>query len=189
MAEILKNSVCYLAGPIDFEESLGKEYRQIIKEKCTDKGLKIKFLDPTNKLTGLSKDVGDEQAQIKKFKKNKDWKGLRQLMKRIVKEDLRQVDLSDFLIVMVNTDIHMCGTYHELITAELQRKPILTIVKGGKHKAPAWLFGILNHEYMFNNIDECIDYLAKLNSGQRYLNNKWILFRHELDKLSHPIVE
>lgn len=183
MCGILDGSVCYLAGPIDFDETLGVAYRQRIKTLCKEKGLKIKFLDPTNKITGLTGDVGEEQAQILKFKKEKDWASLRKLMKKIVKQDLRQVDFSDFIIVMVDQKVHMCGTYHEMLTAEWERKPVLVICKGGKETAPAWLFGILDYKYMFDSIEECIDFLSKLDSGERYLNRKWVLFRKELENL------
>lgn len=185
MSEILTNSVCYLAGPIDFDKDLGVSYRQYIKEECKRRGLKIKFLDPTRKITGLSKDVGEEQEQIRKMKASKDWHGLRRMMKRIVKEDLRQVDLSDFIILLVDVKTHMCGSYHEMLTAEWERKPVLTIVKGGKDTAPSWLYGILNHRYMYNSADECIDFLVRINEGKAHLNNKWVLFRQELDKLNH----
>jgi len=183
MCNRLESAVCYLAGPIDFDPDLGVGYRQRIKELCIEANIKLKFLDPTHKLTGLSKDVGQEQNKIQRYKRNQDWKNLRLFMKRIVKEDLRQVDLSDFLIVMVDTSVHMCGTYHELLTAESQRKPVLVITKGGKDKAPAWLFGIIRHEYMFDSIEQCVAHLEKLNNGWEKLNDKWILFRKELDNL------
>lgn len=180
---VLDGAICYLAGPIDFDENLGVDYRKQIKEKCKDNDLKIKFLDPTHKIGNLVHDVGVEQDKIKELKTNKDWPNLRKMMKKIVKQDLRQVDLSDFIIVMIDTKVHMCGTYHELLTAEWQRKPILAICKGGKQNAPSWLFGILDHKYMFDTIDECLDHLVKLDRGESYLNRKWILFRKELDTL------
>jgi len=183
MCNRLDGAVCYLAGPFDFDPDLGVGYRQKIKELTHDKNINLKFLDPTHKLTGLSKDVGQEQNKIQNYKRKNDWKNLRLFMKRIVKEDLRQVDLSDFVIVMVDTSVHMCGTYHELLTAESQRKPVLVIVKGGKEKAPAWLFGVIRYDYMFDSIEECVEHLNRLNTGEEKLNDKWILFRKELENL------
>jgi nucleoside 2-deoxyribosyltransferase len=180
--KILDKSVCYLAGPIDFDETLGVSFRQQIMEEAKKRKMGIKFLDPTHKLESLTPDVGEEQEEIQRLKKNKSWKKLRKLMRNIVRSDLRQVDVSDFLIVMVDTSIHMCGTYHELILADLQKKPVLAIIKGGKERSSSWLFGILDPDYMFDSIEECIDYLDDVNKGKVELNHRWVLFRKELLK-------
>ena len=179
----LDKTVTYLAGPIDFADDLGVGFRQDIINKCRDAGLGIKFLDPTNKLPGLSKDVGEEADKINGYKKTKNWTGLRKLMKKIVRCDLRQVDLSDFLIVYVDRDVHMCGTYHELIQADLQKKPVLVIVKGGKARASAWLFGLIKPEYMFDSVDECIEFLQKVNTDSIELDDRWVIFRKDLENL------
>ena len=107
----------------------------------------------------MKKDVGEEQDSIRSFKDAKDWEGLHHFMKDIVKADLRQIDLSDVLIVLIDTSIFMCGSFHEIVTAISQKKPILCIIKGGIANAPAWLFGIVDYKLMFNTIDECIDFL------------------------------
>jgi len=177
---ILDKSVAYLAGPIDMSEDYGVSYRQEIIEETKKRGIGIKFLDPTHKLEALTPDVGEEQEAIRTLKKNRSWTKLRRLMRKIVRSDLRQVDISDFLIVMVDTSIHMCGTYHELILADQQKKPVLVIVKGGKTKASSWLFGIIDPKFMFDNVVDCIDYLDEVNRGKVELNHRWVLFRQEL---------
>lgn len=178
--KILDKAICYLAGPIDFHKDLGVDYRRNIKTQAEINGLNLIFLDPTSKITGLANDVNIEQENILKYKKTKKWDKLTKLMKKIVRSDLRQVDLSDFIIVLVDTSIHMCGTYHELIQSDIQKKPVLTIVKGGKEKAPSWLFGIIDHNLMFDSIDDCIKFLCKVNKGQIPLDDRWVLFRKEL---------
>jgi nucleoside 2-deoxyribosyltransferase len=179
---ILDKSVCYLAGPIDHADDLGVGYRRYVIEKSQELGLNIRFLDPTDKITGLADDVGVEQDNIQRLKKRKSWRKLSKLMAKIVRSDLRQVDLSDFIIVMVDTSVHMCGTYHELILADLQKKPVLAIIKGGKQKSPSWLFGIIDHELMFDSMEECLDYLTKVNDGEIELSDRWVLFRQALEK-------
>jgi nucleoside 2-deoxyribosyltransferase len=126
-------------------------------------------------------DVGIEQERINEYKKNKNWEALSSLMQKIVRSDLRQVDLSDFLIVRIDSSIHTCGTYHELILADLQKKPVLAIIKGGKQKCPSWLFGIIDYNFMFDSIDECIEFLYNVNEGKVELNDRWVLFRKELE--------
>ena len=179
---VLGKSVCYLAGPIDHAKDLGVNYRRYVINESEKKGLGIKFLDPTNKLVGLADDVGVEQANIQRFKENNEWDKLTTMMRKIVRADLRQVDLSDFIIVLVDTNVHMCGTYHELILADIQKKPVLAVIVGGKDKAPSWLFGIIDHNLMFDDLDACIDYLSQINKGEVNLSDRWVLFRKELEK-------
>jgi nucleoside 2-deoxyribosyltransferase len=180
---ILKGAVCYLAGPIDYAHDFGVEYRQFVKEESKKRGLAIKYLDPTDKPEGLVDDVGVEQDSIVKFKEEGRWDELTALMKQIVRADLRQVDLSDFIIARVDTRIHSCGTYHEIVLADIEKKPVLLIVEGGKDKAPAWLYGIVDHTLMFNNAEECLEYLERINNGEIELDDRWVLFRHALENL------
>lgn len=183
---LLFNAITYLCGSIDYSPTLGTDFRLKIKEQCRAAGLQFKFLDPTAKLKGLTKDVGEEQALIQQFKAQEDWQGLKKLMKKIVRQDLRQVDLSDFLFMYINTEIFTCGSFHELWVALMESKPVLVVFKNGKKSAPSWLFGILDPETeMFDSIEEAVSYLGKLDSGEIPLPDKWVLFRKELELLNH----
>jgi hypothetical protein len=181
---ILDGSVMYLAGSMEKALDGGVSFREKIKDECKKRGLKIKFLDPTRKISPkLSGDVIQEKTTIQSLKKKRDWTGLQSLMRKIVREDLRSVALSDALILYIDKTF-ICGSMHELVFAtEMEQKPVLVIAACGKEEAPSWLFGIINPNYIFSSIDECIDYLAALNSGEKALGVKWILFRKELDTL------
>jgi hypothetical protein len=179
---ILEGSVCYLAGPIDEAIDSGFGYRRKIISGCLDRNINIQFLDPTNKLEGLKSEVGTEQNKIRRLRAAGRWKELSETMKSIVRIDLRQVDISDFIIVKIDKSIHMCGTYHELVVADIEKKPILTIIEGGKTKAPAWLFGILDHKYMFDSEEDCLKYLEKVNNNEVELSDRWVLFRKQLQE-------
>lgn len=181
---VLDGSVAYLCGPIDEASDHGIGYRKKIMSLSRDTyGIKIKFLDPTNKLSGLTPEGQNEQSRIQKMRENARWKDLTLFMKKIVRSDLRQVDLCDFLIVKIDKSIHQCGTYHEIVCADIEKKPILAIIVGGKKCAPSWLFGILEHELMFDNEEECVKYLDKINRGEVQLNDRWILIRKQLEEI------
>jgi hypothetical protein len=180
---ILEGSVVYLAGPMEEDSTGGTSYRKIFKDKCVQAGLKIKFLDPTQKLTKLTPDVDQEKDKIDKYRNGKKWAALRNLMKKIVKQDLRQVDLSDMIVAFLDKKVYTCGTIQEIVTAENQRKLVLIVSKGGKQQCPAWIFGIIHYDFIFDTDDEAIDFLAKLNDGTIPLNDKLVLFRKELDNL------
>lgn len=172
---ILKDSVCYLAGPIDFAKDQGKGHRQQIQELTKEIG--IKYLDPTNKLASLCKEVDEEQQKIIEYKKNGQYVELREMMKNIIRSDLRCIDYSDFVICYIDTSIHMCGTYHEIFLSISQHKPTFIVVEGGLAKSPSWLFGISKLEFLFNSIEELCDHLHKIDSGEIPLSKEWVLIR------------
>lgn len=180
---ILDDSVIYLAGAMEAHTSGGSCYRTTFKHKCKTAGLKIKFLDPTQKITKLTPDVDKEKARIEEYRTANNWDALRSLMKKIVKQDLRQVDLSDLVIAFIDKKVFTCGTIQEIITAENQRKLVLVVAEGGKQNCPAWLFGIIHYNFIFDSQEEVVDYLVKVNNGLIPIDEKLVLFRKELKKL------
>jgi len=180
---VLDKTIAYLCGPIDEAIDQGIGYRRDFISISEKYGLEIKFLDPTNKLKGLQQEVGTEQDRIERYRNRGRWKDLTNFMKIIVRADLRQVDLSDFVIAKVDKNIHMCGSYHEIFLADIEKKPILAIIEGGKKNAPAWLFGILDHNLMFDDAEECVKYLDKINRGLVKLDDRWVLLRKQLDEI------
>ena len=175
----LDGMIIYLAGAMQTIKDGGVSYRRNFINKCKKSGLKLKFLDPTNKITGLTADVDKEKGRIDKYQNTEDWESLRLLMKKIVRQDLRQVDLSDMVIAFIDTQYFTCGTIEEVINAERQKKLVLIISEGGKKKCPAWLFGIIHYDYIFDSEEELIQYLLDMNTGNIPLNDKLILFRKE----------
>lgn len=174
----LKNSLCYLSGPIDFAKDDGVSWRNIIQERTRD--LKIKYLDPCQKPGAILSESSDEKLKVKKLKDEGKFEEVTIFAKKIRRLDLRYVDLSDFVILYVDTDIHMCGSYDEAIMAERQSKPVLCLLKNGKKNAPLWLFGIVKWHEMFDSMSELIQYLDDLNSGRIALDKRWILIRDYL---------
>ena len=75
-------------------------------------------------------------------------------MKEIRNVDLRMVDISDFIIANIDLDVHACGTYEEIVTANRQKKPIIVRMKQGKSHAPDWLLGMLgsSHNMIFETL-------------------------------------
>lgn len=178
---ILDYAITYLAGPMEFASDGGVIWRQDFINLCYEQDIYLRFLDPTNKLQGMS--ITEEIKAGKALKDAEDWEGLKQHVKSFRREDLRCVDYCDFLTVMIDKDIHMCGTYDELFTAERQKKPILAIVNGGKKSCPGWLFDVIDHELMFDNVSSCVEYLNNVNSGHIKLDSRWVLIRQSLEKI------
>ena len=176
--DILDKALTYLAGPIDDVEDDGVDWRQRMIKGFKKKKINLTVLDPTHKLGCIPiGEVGEEKQSHLYLKREGRFDVLAEMMKPTVRIDLREVDFIDFLIVRVDVSVHMCGSYHEIIEAVDEHKPILAIIEGGKKNAPSWLFGILDHNLMFNDEEECLEYLDAVNRGIMPLDNKWVLIR------------
>jgi nucleoside 2-deoxyribosyltransferase len=178
MSDVLQSSICYLAGAIDFAKDLGVGWRDEIKAKT--KGMGIRYLDPCKKMENLAKDVGEEQRAIDRLKAEGKFEELREMMKKIVRSDLRMIDYSDFMICYIDPQVHSAGTYHELVLSLSQKKPTLIVIKGGIVKSPSWIFGISKIDYMFDSIDDVCSYLNRINSGEQEPEKEWVLIRKQL---------
>ena len=99
------------------------------------------------------------------------------MMKTIRTTDLRLVDISNFLVVNLDLDVHPCGTYEEIFWANRQKKPILIHMEQGKKNAPDWLFGTIPHQMIFSSWDEIKEYLRNIDSGKYFKTyDRWYFF-------------
>lgn len=131
--------------------------------------------DPANKPIDIGIEDLESRHDRKKWKENEEYDKVSETMRVIRNTDLRMVDISDFLIVNLDLDIHPCGTYEELFLANRQKKPIILRVKQGKRQAPDWLFGTIPHETIFSTWEEVKDYLDLVDNG-RFNDKRWMFF-------------
>tara|TARA_R110000796_G_scaffold166381_2_gene283317 strand:- start:3002 stop:3604 length:603 start_codon:yes stop_codon:yes gene_type:complete len=169
----------YLAGPIDAAKDDGVGWRRALKPWL--KRRKVQSLDPCDKPIAYSayKEIEGEKQKMMELKESGRYFELTQQMRDIVHVDLRMVDVSDVVIVYLDPSISMCGTYHELLNALQQRKPTLVVIEGGKTKAPNWLFGIMNFNFMFDSFDELKIFLKQIDEGVITADlSRWVFFTH-----------
>jgi len=144
---------CYLSYPIEFASSEESFNKEILCSFLEMKGTKI--LDPKKiKFDGIS-----EIEERKQLFEDNDFKEIRKQMKKIVRKDLRCVDISDFIIALLPKDIKTTGTTHEIIESDRQRKPTLIVCPEGIKHIPIWFFGIVPVQYMFDSIEKLVEYL------------------------------
>ena len=176
----LNEAICYLSGPIDKAQDLGKGWRKEFIAKSSHIGMSI--IDPCNKPASFVHEVTGDVRTVTKMREEKKWQELQQFVKKFRREDLRFTDVSDFLVVYIDPDVPSYGTLDELFTAEDQKKPLFCIVKGGIDKLPTWLFGVFRLEEVFSNVDECIAHINKIDKGEINIEDdrRWVLFRKEL---------
>lgn len=184
----LKYATCYLAGPMDHARDRGEGWRQEITPFL--KSLNVGVYDPTNKATFgfANEDLDHLQERYKLIDGikagvivNKDlYDKYHELMKDVVSIDLRMVDISSFILLYVDLDIYACGTYIEVATSALQRKPIITCVKQGKVNCPPFLMGLLKHEMIFSNFNEVKNYINHINSDSQIDTlGRWKFFNYD----------
>ena len=177
MSKNLNNMRCYLAGPIDYAVDDGIGWRDEITEFLEPMGVYV--FNPCKKpvVDAIYKEVEEEKTKMVELKKSHRYLELSQRMKEIVHFDLRMVDVSDFVIVYVNTEIPTFGTIHELIISLNQRKPTLVVLEGGKANCPNWLFGIMDFNFIFEDFEELKQYLVQINQGNITADrSRWVFF-------------
>jgi nucleoside 2-deoxyribosyltransferase len=171
----LNSQRVYLAGAMDRVPDRGTTWRDNITPFLQKLGIEV--FNPISKPSNIGLEDCDVHAIKAKLKAKENYDELSSMMKTIRAVDLRLVDISDFLIVNMNLDIHPCGTYEEIFWANRQKKPIIIHMEQGKKYAPDWLFGTIPHQTIFSTWDEIKDYLVHIDSSENIDTHKrWYFF-------------
>ena len=168
----LKYQIFYLAGPMDRVEGRGVEWREDMQEFLWDE-LEAGVFNPCDK--PINWGVEDEtvrqwrkeslnkaaklEAAGHHFEAKQLYEAVKEHMRAICASDLRLVDQAGAVILHVDIDVHMCGSYGEQTWACLQHKPVIIHCPAGKHRVPDWLHGVCRHEMMFDTWAKVKDYL------------------------------
>jgi hypothetical protein len=169
----------YLVGAMDRVPDAGTTWREQITPFLEERGIVV--LDPCKKPIDVG--VEDDKAReiIEAYKETGQFDKIKDDYSVIRTVDLRCVDISDFIIASIDLDVHACGTYEEITTANRQKKPVLVWCQQGKRNAPNWLFFMLPHEHIFNSMEELMDYLSFVNSSKEVDHFKrWFFFNRDV---------
>lgn len=171
----LKGTKTYLVGAMDRVPDGGINWRNKITPHLENFGIKI--INPCEKPIYGVKEDDETRWWIDYYKETGQYSKIREKFGIIRNADLRCVDISDFLICHIDLDIHACGTYEEIVTANRQKKPVLIWCEQGKSKAPNWLFFMLPHEHIFGSFDNLVKYLETIDSCQEVKTlSRWLFF-------------
>ena len=174
----LKNSLCYLCGAMDRVKDGGAGWREYISAKL--KKMNVGVLNPCDKPTSYAKEGNDFRDRLEKLKKTKQFDLVAEEMKPIAAVDLRMVDICHFLVMSLDMNVHMCGSYHEAFVAANQKKPVLVMCEQGKENAPNWMFGVLPHSHIFSSWSELLEYTSHINEDDDVCHlNRWRFFDWE----------
>jgi len=172
----LRHTRCYLCGAMDRAPDAGEGWRKNTRKANDHQG--IVWLDPTRKPIDIGTEDAASRARRRKSKAEGKLDEVSKEMKPIRHVDLRMVDISDFLIVNLDLDIHACGTYEEIFLANSQKKPVLLHVEQGRNSVPDWLIGTLPSEHIFDSWVDLHAYVDRINSDPKWCDNygRWYFF-------------
>lgn len=171
----LKNQRVYLAGAMDRVPDRGTTWRDNITPFLENLGVIV--FNPIKKPTDIGTEDADSHVTKTKLKSQRRFDELSTMMKTIRAVDLRLVDISDFLVVNLDLEVHPCGTYEEIFEANRSKKPILIHVEQGKDHTPDWLFGTIPHQMFFSNWEDIKNYLVHINTDENIdTYNRWRFF-------------
>ena len=173
---LLDNSKCALSGAIDRVADDGAVWRNYVKGECKKRNLNIRWFDPCDKPNGLGSETSIEKTHVRELIIQNKWEEAKDFVKEFRRYDLRGIDWSDFVIVKIDLNVHLCGTYNEIFIAERQGKPIFVIMGEGQKKTdiPTWLISFINPDEIFESEDDCLDYLEKINQGVVEMDRRWV---------------
>jgi len=175
MRSRLNGTRAYLCGAMDRARDGGVGWRRFIRDHCNGYG--INWLDPTRKPIDLGEESDENRELRREAKQRGDFEYVARAMHTIRCVDLRMVDISDWVVVNLDMDIHACGTYEEIFLANRQKKPILVHVEQGKDVAPDWLFGTIPHQHIFSTWQQVFAYLYEVAySSEVETFGRWYFF-------------
>ena len=177
MSNLLSGSRAYLAGNLEYtEDNFEHGWRQRIGGEL--RKLSVTVLDPTD-IVFKGQPI-EKREELKRLRGEGKFDEVAEYMKEVVRKDLRQIDVSDFIIVNWNIDVPTFGTPHELTIALQQKKPIFLAV-GDKLRTPLWFFGTLPHKYIYNNTEEILEMVKKIDSEEVEIDSdRWRILSEEL---------
>ena len=174
----LKNSRTYLIGAMDRVVDGGVGWRNRIIPHLAM--MNVKVLNPCNKPINSVVENDETRDRIEEYKKTQQYDKIREEFGQIRNADLRCVDVSDFVIAHIDLDVHACGSYEEIVTANRQKKPTLIWCEQGKSNAPNWLFFMLPHEHIFSDMDGLLNYLQAVDKSENDKElNRWFFIREQ----------
>lgn len=185
----LDGACCYLSGPMEFVADHGVEWRRKFIRLTREAGLRIDFIDPTDKPGGEDIKIGENKEIQAKLQREGKWIQLRNYVHKYRRFDLRFVDYSDFLVAVIDPRVPQWGTANEIYFAEMEHKPIFFICDGGLYNLPRWLFDVVDlDDYdrgtrcnVFQSVEEVIEQLKELDHGMYHLSDKWVLVRKHIE--------
>lgn len=157
--------VTYLAGSIQAADGCGTMWRDKLTPKLEEIGVTVQ--DPCksecNKIHG--EDIVQARDHIKKIKRSGNWEKFDAHMGEVIRDDLRQVNESNFLVVYWNQDHRHGGTVHEIAHAWSLHIPIYCVnidPLTGDKEMNDWVLALVRQNgQIFKSWSQLIEFLQE----------------------------
>ena len=176
MGLLLKTKV-YLCGHMQYAD--GRGWREELTPKLV--GLGVTVFNPYIKpFVDDCEEDETVRAALKRCMETECYDAVAKRMKTVRNFDLRLCDLSDFIIAHINPAVASWGSAEEIVTSVRAKKPVFLSIVGGKKACPLWVMGMLPHKYIYNNLDEIVATLKRIDSGEKKIDSdRWKLLLSE----------
>ena len=174
---ILKRTRCYLIGAMQYID--GSEWRAYVQKNL--ELMNIIVFNPYNHPYINSKEENNDiRTGLTEMLNDEKYDDLSKYMRQIRSEDMRTVDISDFMFCYIDPKYFTCGSWEEFFLANHQKKSIFLVVEGGRKSCPLWVFGTIPHRYIYNNIDDALTMIKNIDNGTIPIDSsRWRLLREE----------
>jgi hypothetical protein len=140
----------------------GSDWRTTITPELENFGLNV--LDPCKKT--IHSEIGQDKEYFKKLIMEEKFLELKEKFFPILKLDLRCVDLSHFIILMYRPSLKTIGTIHEIVMANIEKKPILMYYpKEELAEFNPWMACLIKPNHFFSKWEDMFNYLKQVDSG------------------------
>lgn len=175
---LLHKTKVYLVGSMQYVSD-GRSWRENVTDELGQLGITV--FDPYHK--PFVDDVAEDDSVRARLKEHMDRGELdivAERMKPIRNFDLRLCDLSDFIIAHINPSVASWGSAEELVTSCRMKKPTFISIEGGRSKCPLWILGMFPTKYIYNNVQEIIDMIKKIDAQEKIIDSdRWKLLKPE----------
>lgn len=152
----------------------GKGWRDDMSEFLWGHGIGV--LNPCNNpVIGALKEDDGYYEEINALKKLGMFEEVEKKAKQIVRQDLHLVDLCSAMILLIDKDIHMCGSYAEQTYNCLEHKPLIVCCPQGKENIPNFVFGMgASHIMFYQTWSEVKSYIEQVCYAETFpAQEKW----------------
>ena len=167
----------YLVGQMQYCD--GQPWREKAEKELKKLGV-IVFNPYNHPFVGSSQENSSVREKVLALAAQDLYDEATEIVNKVRREDLRMVDICDFIFCYINPAFPTCGTWEELFWANRLKKPIFLCIEGGKEKCPFWMYGVMPHKYIYSSVEEALKVIHKIDSGKKPLDSdRWRLLRKE----------
>ena len=162
---ILNRAKGYLVGPME-HDATGNDWRKDLITRTNDLG--IIWLNPYDvMIEGAEPETPEYHRGLIIARENGDYDYVTQEARKFRSRDLFVVDRADFIVFYWDSTVPICGSWEEVFLANRAKKKIYMLCKSGKRHAPLWMFGTIPHSDIVTTMQDVIDDLRLIDSGQK----------------------